>query len=272
MMETTTREYLRINDANIYYEAAGQGETMLFGHAGFVDSRMWDEQFAFFAQYYRVIRFDMSGFGKSDAATGPVNRREELCQLMQQLDIEKAVLVGCSLSGEAIIDFTIEHPEMVSALVAVSSVPGGFEMQGEPPPDLLEMISALQQNDLQRASELQLRLWVDGPFRQPEQVDEQVRRQAAEMNRIPVTNNTWFTADLQALNPLAPPAVNRLNEIRVPTLIIAGEQDHPEILRAAAFLEESILHSRKVILPASGHVTNMEQPEAFNQAVLEFLR
>ena len=87
------------------------------------------------------------------------------------------------MSGENALDLALEHPELVSALVVVSTTPSGFEMQGEPPAVLLQMMAAMQQGDLTNASELQTQLWVDGPSRQPAQVDPNVRLKAAEMNR-----------------------------------------------------------------------------------------
>ena len=169
------------------------------------------------------------------------------------------------------IDFVLEHPEMASALITVSSAPGGFQFQGDPPPHLLEMIAALQQGDTERASELQIRLWVDGPYRQPEQVDPMVRQRAAEMNLISLRMNTWLVADAQPLNPLVPPAIDRLDAIRVPTLIMAGALDNPEVLRALDILVDGIKGAKKYILSESAHVPSMEKPEEFTQVVLSFL-
>jgi pimeloyl-ACP methyl ester carboxylesterase len=262
--------YAAINGGNLYYEVAGQGETLVLLHAGFVDSRMWDDQWPEFAQTYGVIRFDMRGYGKSDPARGPLTRRDDLLRLLNHLNVTRAHLLGCSIGGEIAIDFTLEHPQMVSSLITVSAAPGSFEMQGEPPPHLMEMIGAVQQGDLARASDLQIRIWVDGPFRQPEQVDALVRQRAAEMNRIPVQQGTW-AIDMQPANPLHPPAANRLHEIHVPTLIIAGALDHPEILRAADVMTAEIKGARKVIIPDAAHVPNMERPVEFNRTVLDFL-
>ena len=94
-------------------------------HAGFVDSRMWDEQFAALARIRRVIRYDMQGYGRSSPANGPVSRRAELNAVVQGLKIEWAAFLGCSMGGEAIIDFALEHPEQVSALIPVSAIPTG---------------------------------------------------------------------------------------------------------------------------------------------------
>lgn len=77
---------------------------------------------------------------------------------------------------------------------------------------------------------------------------------------------------MQPLQPLDPPAANRLKEVQVPALVIAGELDHPEILRAADFMAHEILSAKKRILPNSAHLPNMEQPDAFNQAVFDFFQ
>ena len=263
--------YVDVGDGQLFYEVAGDGAPLVLSHAGFVDSRMWDDQWCDFTQQHSVIRFDMRGFGKSALGATPIERRRDLDRLLRQLDVPRAAFVGCSLSGEVILDFALEHPEKVAALILVSAVPGGFEMQGEPPSNLFEMISAIQQGDLTLASELQNRLWIDGPFRQPEQVNARVRQRAAEMNRIALTNGTWGKADTQPANPLNPPARQRLAEIRVPTLIIAGGLDHPEILRAAEVMAAAIPQAKKVIISDCAHLPNMEQPAKFNRVILDFL-
>lgn len=267
-MDTGT---LELNGGKLYYEMAGAGETLVLSHAGFVDSRMWDDQWQALTSHFRVIRYDLRGFGQSDPVSAPISRRDDLYHLLRHLHVTRAHLLGCSLGGELTLDFALEHPDMASSLILVSTAPGGFELQGAPPPLLLEMIGAVQQGDLARASDLQVRLWVDGSFRQPEQVSAPVRQRAAAMNRIPLDNGTWAAADARPLNPLDPPAAQRLGDVRIPTLIIAGALDHPEILRAAEVMTAEIRGAQKVILPGCAHVPNMEQPAAFNQAVLNFL-
>ena len=270
-MVKTMTGYVDLDDGKLYYEMAGDGDTLVLGHAGFVDSRMWDAQRDAFTQKYRVIRFDMRGYGKSDPAERPRTRRYDLAQLLDHLQVERAALLGCSLGGEIMIDFVLEHPEMASALITVSSAPSGFQVQGDPPPHLFEMITALQQGDTARASELQIRIWVDGLYRQPEQLNPGVRQRAAEMNLIPVRMNTWLAADSHPLNPLDPPAISRLSAIHVPALIMAGALDHPEVLRAADVMTDAIKGAKKHIFSHSAHLPNMEEPEEFTQVVLSFL-
>lgn len=270
-MTQVTNGYVELDGGKLYYEVAGEGEPLVLAHAGFVDSRMWDDQWQAFSQHFRVIRFDLRGFGKSDPSETPVTRRDDLYRLLKHLNIKRAALLGCSLSGEISLDLALERPELVTSLIVVSTVPGGFELQGEPPRYLLEMMAAMEQGDVALASELQNRIWIDGPFRQPEEVDPRIRQRAGEMNRIALTNMTWLKMEAAPFNPLQPPASHRLNQIGVPTLIIAGGLDHPEILRAADVMTNAIPGAKKVILPNCAHLPNMEQPEQFTQVVLDFL-
>ncbi len=270
-MMMKTAGYIEAGNAKLYYERAGQGETVVLCHAGVADSRMWADQWPVLSQHYEVVRFDMRGFGQSDAATGPVCRRDDLQALLTQLGLDQVHLVGCSLGGEMVLDYALEHPDRVLSLTLVAAVPSGFEMQGEPPAELLAMFGAMEAGDLALVSELQTRLWVDGPQRQPEQVAAAFRQQAAEMNRAVVDRQTWQVADIQPLNPLDPPAAQRLDAIRQPVLIVAGALDNSEILRAADVMAQGFADQRKVILPDCAHLPNMEQPQAFNTALLDFL-
>jgi pimeloyl-ACP methyl ester carboxylesterase len=266
-----TTGYVNLGDGRLYYEMDGEGETLVLNHAGFVDSRMWDDQWTELTRHFRVIRYDMRGYGKSDLATAPVARRRDLYRLLQQLGVKRAHFIGCSVGGATILDLALAHPDLVASLILVSTAPNGLQLQGPPPRYVMEMMAAMQQGNLARASDLQLRIWVDGPFREPEQVNARVRERAAEMNRIAVQNNTWMVADMQPADPLNPPAAERLSEIHVPTLVIAGALDDSEILRAADFMASGIKGAQKVIVPESAHVPNMEKPAEFNRAVLSFV-
>ncbi|MBN8591763.1 MAG: alpha/beta fold hydrolase [Anaerolineae bacterium] len=269
-----TTGYLPMDDGKLYYEMSegGAGKaTLVLSHALFLDSRMWDDQWAAFSQAFRVVRYDMRGNGRSDVATGPRCRREDLYQLLRHLEIEQAHLLGCSVGGEISIDLALEHPALVQSLVLVNSAISGFEMQGPPPAPVMEMIGAMQAGDLERTSELQLQIWFDGPHRLPTAVNAAQRQRASDMNRLYVQNGTFAIADMQPLNPLTPPAVNRLGEIAVPTLVISGALDYAENQRASALLADSIPGAQMVTLTDSAHVPNLDHPVAFNQCVLDFM-
>ena len=141
-------DFLELVGGKLYYEVAGEGQALVMSHAGFVDSGMWDDQWQELARHFRVIRYDMRGYGQSSRVNGPISRREDLLCLLEHLNVERTYLMGCSMGGEITLDFALEHPEMVAALILVSAVPSGFELQGEPPPYLLEMMAAASNRSL----------------------------------------------------------------------------------------------------------------------------
>jgi 2-hydroxy-6-oxonona-2,4-dienedioate hydrolase len=271
-MIQTNNGYLDLGDGQIYYETAGDGFPLLLSHAAFLDRRMFDGIWEPLAAEFRVVRYDMRGFGKSSPVNGPVSRRADLQQLLNHLSIPRCHLVGCSYGGEIALDLTLENPGETASLTLVAGTPSGFELKGEPPRYVLEMIDAMKNGDIDRANELQIRIWLDGEFREPEQMDPGLREKALQMNRIPVSLGTFFRADTQPLNPLDPPAATRLEEVRCPTLIVAGSLDHPEVLRAADEMAARIPEARKVIFEGSGHVPSYEQPDQFVRQLLEFLQ
>jgi pimeloyl-ACP methyl ester carboxylesterase len=255
-----------LEGADLYYEMAGEGPSLVLAHAGFVDGRMWDEQFPVLAQHYRVVRYDRRGFGNSTLTPGPFSHRRDLYQLLKFLGIERAHLLGCSAGGATVIDFALEHPDMTSSLVLVSSALGGYQFQGDMPRPLQELMAALQANDLNQAAELAVRIWIDGPQRTADQVDTRVRERGREMSLTALPNS--FVVE----EPLEPPALGRLHQLVVPTLVIVGGLDDPSIDTIGDLLATRIEGARKVIISGAAHLPNMEQPEKFDQQVLAFLQ
>jgi 2-hydroxy-6-oxonona-2,4-dienedioate hydrolase len=262
------RGLAEINGARLYYEIAGDGEPLVLNHAGIADGRMWDGHLGAFARRFRVIRYDMRGFGRSAMVEGPFSHHEDLHALLDSLAIGRAFFVGCSMGGRTIIDFALEHLERVCALVLVGPAVSGFEVGGDPPEQWEELVAADNAGDLERISELEVQIWVDGPYRGPDRVDPGVRDLVREMNLIALQNEA---SGLGAESSLTPPAVNRLAEIRIPALVIVGDRDQPKTTRAADLLHRNIPHARRVVMPRTAHLPNMESPQEFNRIVLGFL-
>ena len=277
MTQTGQRQtgFAEVNGTKLYYEVQGKGHPFVMIHGALVDRRLWDDQFDVFAQYYKMIRFDMRGFGDSGlykADMAPFTLHEDLYALLRFLGIEKTYVMGLSMGGAVAIDFTVTHPEMVDALIPVAMGLSGYENEeamAVNAPLEMAISTSFKAGEFEQAAELSTRMWTDGPVRTPEQVDPAVRARVKAMT----LRNYQRPDDPNGPEPQEPEpsAAQRLAEIRVPTLIIIGDADVREILAIADTLVAGIAGARKVIIPNTAHHLNMEQPERFNQIVLDFL-
>lgn len=260
-------QFLDVNGARLWYEEAGQGLPVVFVHAGIADHRMWDGQFTVFAKKYRAIRYDHRGYGQSAMVAGSYSLRGDLYGVLNTLDVERAVLVGCSIGGMTVIDFALEHPEMSAAQVLVGAGIYGFPYEQYPDPPLVEQIIAADKaGDLDLVNELEVRLWVEGVGRQAP-VDPTVRAKVLEMNRIALNTPSGLGEHVLA----DPPAYGRVKTIQAPTLAIYGDLDLAETHDAAQYLGSQIPNARVACLTGTAHLPNMERPEDFNRLVLGFL-
>jgi len=167
-----------------------------------------------------------------------------------------------------VLDFTLRYPENVGALVLVGSAVNGFEPDVEPPKQWDELVAADEAGDLERVSELEVQIWVDGPRRGSEDVSATVRDLVREMNLIALKNEAFgHGGDLTPEQA----TVDRLVDIRAPSLVIVGDLDQPWTTARAGLLERKLPNVRKVVMPGVAHLPNMERPEEFNRIVLNFL-
>jgi 3-oxoadipate enol-lactonase len=191
------RGVLSIQGAPLYYEIAGSGQPLLLLHAGVADSRMWDEHFSEFARSYRVIRYDQRGFGQSEIPARRFAYYEDAHEILTHFACKRTHIVGISFGSKVALDFALAYPELVSSLVLVSPSIGGRK----PTADILQFNQQeeelLARGDLASAAELNVRMWVDGPRRSPEQVEAAVRQRIYDMQyyslrRVNVCTNCMF--------------------------------------------------------------------------------
>ncbi len=251
----------------LYYDISGEGYPLVLIHAGIANNRMWDAQFAAFAAHYRTLRYDMRGHGQSVPAPVDFSHWQDLSDLLDYLEIEQAHLVGISMGGGVAINFALERPERVGALVLVSSAPPGFQ-HGGPPRYHKEAAEAFQAGDFVAAAEFEVRVWVDGPRRGPDDLDPELRDAVRDMD---ITDLKYDAAGVGREVKPQPPAVERLEQIVAPTLVLFGELDQPFILAGSRLLAERIPAARTASIPNVGHLLNMEDPQTFNRLVLGFL-
>jgi pimeloyl-ACP methyl ester carboxylesterase len=267
LVTNTKTGFAEVNGARLYYEMAGEGHPLLLIHGGLADSRMWDDQFQMFAEHYRVIRYDMRGFGRSEIPAGEFAHHEDAYGLLKALGVERAHVLGLSFAGLVAIDLALTHPDVVDRLLLVGSALGGYGWSAETRQMMEEADAAFESGDLERAVEIELRWWIDGPRRTPEQVRPDVRERTREMNR----HNWQIASDAGTPQELDPPAITRLAEIRAPTLIVVGDEDVADIHEIARLLERDIPQARTVHVASAAHHPNMEKPEEFNRLVMDFL-
>lgn len=255
--------------ASLAYEVLGEGPTLVLLHAGIADMTMWDAQIDALAEGRRVVRYDMRGYGDSPATPVPFSHRRDLFALLGSLGIEHAHLVGCSQGAATAIDFALEHPEMTTSLVLVSPAVNGYEFEGRPPQALLDLTGALARRDVAGAADLAVRIWADGPARTPDQIDAGVREHIRAMSRVALRN---LLPEAVAEDALEPPAIGRLAEIGVPTLIVVGELDDTSILDIADAVAAGIAGAERIVVPDAAHMLSMENPALFAEVALDFLR
>ncbi len=253
--------------SDLYYEISGAGYPLILLHAGIANSRMWNAQFAPLAAHYRTLRYDLRGHGQSPVTPVDFSHWQDLLDLMNYLEIEQAHLVGISMGGSVAIDFALERPERVGALALASTSPPGF-LHGGPIRYQAEATQAFQAGDFVAAAEFEVRMWVDGPRRGPDQLDPEMRDAIRDMD---IENLKYDATGVGRLAPVEPPAVERLEEIVAPTLVMFGELDQPFIQAGSELLAKRIPAARLVSIPGVGHLLNMEAPEEFNRLALEFL-
>ena len=262
-------QYIEVNGARLFCDVQGEGEPLVLIHSGLGHLGMWDDQMPVFSQGYRVVRYDVRGWGRSQGPLSGYSDHTDLRELLRQLGIERAAVLGCSSGGGIAIDFTLAYPEMVSGLVAVAPSVSGYKLK---PDELMTQMrsatyEAFEAGDKGLAAELTAQIWFDGPGRGPGDVDPAARKRAFDMIR-----STFELPDRQAHpESLEPPAARRLAQINAPCLLIIGDQDVAPMAATVNILETKIPGAKKMVVQGAAHLPNMEKPEEFNRIVLEFL-
>ncbi len=257
--------YADVNGTKLYYEIAGTGTPLIFVHGFSLDHRMWDDQISAFTDSYRVVRYDVRGFGQSaDVPTDPYSSPADLLGLMDALNIEKAHLVGLSMGGAIVVDFTTDYPDRVLSLTPVDAPLGGMDWTTDFPARMGAAAALANESGIEAA----LKPWLEDPLLAPAMANTDC---APALKEIIGDYTGWhWTSGAKGLSGDTP-TIQLLDKISVPTLVVVGEHDLADFHGAADIMEANIPGARKVIVSGVGHMSNMEDPTGFNTLLAEFL-
>jgi len=258
------QERVEVAGGELWVERTGEGEPVVLIHDGIVHAVGWDDVLPALASQFEVIRYDRRGYGRSSAPQAPFSHLADLEAVLAHLAVGKVHLVGSSAGGGLAIDFTLAHSERVSSLTLVGAVVSGFpytrHMLGRG-----GHLTALATTDPAEAR----RYWatVDPYFIAPDSkaVHERV---AAILEESP--QNLDEARDRFAER--ASPALSRLGTIHVPTLVLTGEHDIPDVHAHAGAIAGGIADARREVIADAGHMPYLEQPAAFTSLVVGFLQ
>lgn len=241
---------------DLWYDDVGEGPPVVLLHEGVVDSRSWDRVVPLLAGELRVIRYDQRGFGKSPMWTRPYSPVDDLVSILDATGVERAALVGASRGGRIALEAALEQPERISALVLVGSGLSGHPIDLEVTPEQeARWENAEAAADYTAMAELDMEIWA------PLGTDEALRAMF-------IDNARASNSDDPAVEP---GAASRLEEVRMPTLVVTGARDVPAMTEIGDLLHASIAGAERAVIENADHMIPWRSPEELSQLVLRFL-
>jgi pimeloyl-ACP methyl ester carboxylesterase len=255
-------EFIDVRGARLRVRTAGAGPAVLLVHGWALDLDMWTPQFAALANRYRLIAFDRRGFGLSSGAPSVEADLTDIHELLAMLQIDRVAIVGMSQGARVALRWAMENPATTTSLV----------LDG-PPRDLLA--SGRAQGEITLAAYRTLvrnegiaafrKEWLEHPLMQLHAHDARTRSLVNQMvERYP-------GHDLLADDPPQVARLDELDRLDVPVLIINGEYDSDTRVGAGAEFARALPHARVAVIPAAGHLSNLDNPAAYNKVLSEHL-
>lgn len=244
--------------AKLAVEIVGSGDPVVFLHAGVGDRRMWRGQLDGLGANIQAIAYDRRGFGETRAEAEDFSAVEDLMAVIDAMAAGKpAIVVGCSQGGRIAIDAALRYPSRVRALALISPSVSGMPDASHPPAikDLMDRQKQAQvAGDLDRASEIRARLFLDGALAREGRVLGQTRELFLDMNRTALRLPP-AGSDLDN-----EPAFHRMNQISAPSLVMWGDLDFSHIQERSRNMAATIPNGSGHALPATAHVPSLERP------------
>jgi 3-oxoadipate enol-lactonase len=251
-----------VQGGSVFCEVVGTGSPLVLSHDALLHRETWDAQFTSLSDAHRVVRWDRRGYGSSASPTAEYSSVDDLGCVVEAAADGSAVLVGCSYGSLLSLHCALDRPDLVSALVLVGPIVSGL--------DLTEHFfsrGGLWSSDYV-APDVQIPYWSEIDRWLVAAQNTSARKRVADL----------LTANPHNLEPNVslerspqPAALPRLGDVAVPTLIIVGEHDIPDVHAHAGALQAGIRNAQRLVLAGSGHLPQLEVPGAFNRAVRDFL-
>ena len=259
---------VHLPDGDIPYEIQGRGPTVVLIHGYTQNMSIWDEQMPVFTPKYRVIRYDVRGFGRSTGHVDHTAQASDLAALLDSLRVPSATLVGLSMGSQIALNFAVNYPQRVRALVLYGAPPT-MDFHVAAPPELMaafqrypEIVKKHGLDSLRKelfASEL---AW--SPPNRPD-INRKLEKAWAGYTARDMTDPK------PPSNRVPPTRLSQINEVRVPVLVIHGDHELAWFRQFADTLMARLPIARRVVIADGGHGAHFAQPDAFNRAVLQFL-
>jgi pimeloyl-ACP methyl ester carboxylesterase len=264
----------RVNGINLFYEETGQGLPLVFVHEFAGEWRSWHPQIRFFSRRYRTIAYNARGYPPSDVpddvkAYSQDQATDDIRGLLDALKIDRAHICGLSMGGYATLHFGLRYPQRALSLVVAGAGYGSVAGDREKFRQDAELTAERFERDgMEKAAEI----YAKGPTRVQfmdkdpfgwREFYEQLKRGSARGHALTLRG-------VQMTRPSVFDLGAQMEKLTVPTLIVTGDEDDP-CLEPGVFMKRKIPTSGLVVIPKAGHTVNLEEPDAFNRAVLDFL-
>lgn len=263
-----------VNGVKLYYEVTGSGYPLLFCHEFAGDYRSWEPQVRYFSRRYQVITYNARGYPPSDVpddlnAYSQEQAAEDIVGVLRHVGIGQAHLVGLSMGGYAVLHLGLKHPALARSLVIAGCGYGSVATERQRFQQDAGQVAQRIESDGMR---VMAGVYAKGPTRvQFEDKDPRGWREFADqLAEHAAVGAARTLLGVQGKRPSVYELAEPMRQLRVPTLIVTGDEDEP-CLEPGLFMKRTIPTAGLVVIPKSGHTINLEEPDAFNRAVSEFL-
>jgi len=252
------------NGIDINYLVEGEGPWLTFSHSLACNLRMWDEEAKRLSKRYTVLRYDTRGHGGSSAPAGAYTLEllaDDLHALLKVLSVPSTHFVGLSMGGMIGQTYALKYPGMFNSLALCDTT---SRYPAEAAATWVERIKMVETQGMEPLVEPTLARWFTEPFRKAH--PEVVQPVAAMIRNTPAPGYVGCSHAIPKINLTA-----RLKEIRCPSLVIVGKDDPGTPVAMAEEIHHALPGSKLVVIPSAAHLSNLEQPDAFNRALADFL-